>query len=85
VQTTVTVPDEGTVLLGGQRLVTEREVEVGVPLLSKLPIINRFFTNRIESKEESTLLILVKPTVIIQSEEEDKAFPGLLNQLRSGL
>jgi Flp pilus assembly secretin CpaC/tetratricopeptide (TPR) repeat protein len=85
VQTTVTVPDEGTVLLGGQRLVTEREVEVGVPLLSKMPIINRFFTNRIESKEESTLLILVKPTVIIQSEEEDKAFPGLLNQLRSGL
>lgn len=85
VQTTVTVPDEGTVLLGGQRVVTEREIEVGVPLLSKLPVINRFFTNRIETKEERTLIILVKPTIIIQSEEEDKAFPGLLNQLRSGL
>ena len=72
-------------MLGGQRVVTEREIEVGVPLLSKLPVINRFFTNRIETKEERTLIILVKPTIIIQSEEEDKAFPGLLNQLRSGL
>src|SRR5690606_33518521 len=34
VRTTVTVPDEGTVLLGGQRLITEVEVETGVPVLS---------------------------------------------------
>jgi general secretion pathway protein D len=85
VRTTVTVPDEGTVLLGGQRLITEVEVETGVPVLSKIPIINRFFTNRLESKEEQTLLILVKPTVMIQTEEEEKNFPGLLDSVRSGL
>jgi type II secretory pathway component GspD/PulD (secretin)/tetratricopeptide (TPR) repeat protein len=85
VRTTVTVPDEGTVLLGGQRLVTELEIETGVPVLSKLPIINRFFTNRIESKEEQTLLILVKPTVLIQTEEEAKNFPGLADQMQTGL
>ena len=72
VQTTVTVPDQGTILLGGQRLVTEQEVESGVPVLSKIPIINRFFSNRIEVKEEQTLLILIKPTILIQSEEEDR-------------
>ncbi|MCZ6445424.1 MAG: hypothetical protein O6758_04475, partial [Planctomycetota bacterium] len=32
VQTTVSVPDKGTVLLGGQRLVKEVEVETGVPV-----------------------------------------------------
>ncbi len=85
VRTTATVPDEGTVLLGGQRLVTEVEVETGVPVLSKIPIINRFFTNRLESKEEQTLLILVKPTVLIQTEQEEKAFPGLLDSVRTGL
>ncbi len=85
VRTTVTVPDQGTVLLGGQRLVTEFEVETGVPVLSKLPILNRFFSNRIESKEEQTLLILIKPTVLIQNEQEERNFPGLLDSISTGL
>ncbi|MGD9691239.1 MAG: hypothetical protein AB7G17_00180 [Phycisphaerales bacterium] len=83
VNTGVTVPDQGTILLGGQRLVTEAEIESGVPVLSKLPIINRFFTNRIETKEERTLLILLKPTIIMQNEEEERNFPGLLDRLGS--
>lgn len=81
INTTVTVPDQGTVLLGGQRLVTEVEVESGVPVLSKIPILSRFFSNRIDSKEEQTLLVLIKPTILIQNEEEEKNFPGLLDQL----
>lgn len=81
VSTGATVPDQGTILLGGQRLVTESEVEVGVPVLSQLPIINRFFTNRVETKEERTLLILLKPTIIMQNEEEERNFPGLLDKL----
>lgn len=84
VQTTVTVPDQGTILLGGQRLVTESETESGVPVLSKIPIINRFFTNRVMAKEEQTLLILLKPTVLIQNEEEERHFPGLGDSLRFG-
>lgn len=84
VRTTVTVPDQGTILLGGQRLITEYEVETGVPVLSKLPVINRFFTNRIESREEQTLLILIKPTILIQNEEEERNYPGLLESIRSG-
>lgn len=85
IATGVTVPDKGTILLGGQRFVTESEVEVGVPVLSKLPLLNRFFVNRIESKEEQTLLFLLKPTIIIQNEEEEKNFPGLMDSLGAGL
>lgn len=77
VRTTVTVPDQGTVMLGGQRVVSESEVETGVPVLSKIPILNRFFSNRIESRDESTLMVLVKPTILIQGEQEERAFPGL--------
>jgi general secretion pathway protein D len=77
VNTSVTVPDQGTLLLGGQRLITEGEVETGVPVLSKLPLIKRFFTNRTETKEEQTLLILIKPTILIQTEEEERHFPGI--------
>ncbi|MGV6813409.1 MAG: hypothetical protein ACWA5W_00205 [Phycisphaerales bacterium] len=79
--TTVTIPDQGTVLLGGQRIVEELEVETGVPVLSKIPILSRFFSNRIDSKSEKTLLILLKPTILIQNEEEEVNFPGLLDQL----
>ncbi|MEX2217850.1 MAG: hypothetical protein WD749_03745 [Phycisphaerales bacterium] len=85
VRTTVTVPDQGTILMGGQRLVSESEVEAGVPVLSKVPILNRFFSNRVESKEEQTLLILLKPTILIQNEEEERQFPGLLESYRSGI
>ncbi len=81
VQTTVTIPDQGTILLGGQRLVTELEVETGVPVLSKIPILSRFFSNRVDSKEEQTLLILLKPTILIQNEQEEENFPGLLDAL----
>ena len=83
VATTVTVPDQGTVLLGGQRLVNEYETESGVPVLSKIPVINRFFSNRVKAKDEQTLLILLKPTILIQSENEDQNFPGLIDALRT--
>ncbi|MAY74549.1 MAG: hypothetical protein CMJ31_07570 [Phycisphaerae bacterium] len=79
IETSVSVPDQGTLLLGGQRIVNEIEVETGVPILSKIPIINRFFSNRLETKEEQTLLVLIKPTIIIQNEEEERNFPGLLD------
>lgn len=81
VQTTSTVPDQGTIMLGGQRIVNELEVESGVPVLSKIPILSRFFSNRVDVKEEQTLLILLKPTILIQNEEEERNFPGLLDSL----
>jgi general secretion pathway protein D len=77
IQSTVSIPDRGTLLLGGQRLVDEVEVEAGVPVLSKVPVINRLFTNTSEVQSERTLLILVKPNVIIQSERERERFPEL--------
>lgn len=79
VDTTVSVPDKGTLLLGGQRLVGEVEIEAGVPVLSKIPILNRVFTNRSMVKDERTLLLLIKPTIIIPNEQEEDLFPGLLS------
>ncbi len=76
VRATVSVPDRGTLLLGGQRVAADVEVEAGVPVLSKIPYINRLFTNSSTIKDERTLLILIRPTIIIQSEEEENLFPG---------
>lgn len=74
-ETTVNIPDGGTLLLGGQKLVTQVEREQGVPLLSKIPIINRAFTNRGMTRDEQTLLILVKPKILIQRVLEEQSFP----------
>lgn len=82
VNTTVSVPDRGTILLGGQTIRNDIQVETGVPILSKIPVINRFFTNRIDTVEERTLLILMKPTIIIHQEQEDILFPGIQDSIR---
>jgi len=74
IRTTVSVPDKGSALLGGQRSVKEYETEIGVPVLSKIPYINRFFTNRTTSREEKSLLILLRPEIIIQQESEEMLF-----------
>jgi type II secretory pathway component GspD/PulD (secretin) len=83
IRTTVSVPDGGTLLLGGQTLAGEVELEVGVPILSKIPFLKRLFTNRSTAKDEQVLLILVKPTIIIQREQEQRQFPLLGRQAGS--
>jgi general secretion pathway protein D len=84
VRTTVSVPDKGTALLGGQRSVKEYETEVGVPILSKIPYINRFFTNRSTSREEKSLLLLLRPEIIIQQENEAMLFSRRILDAGSG-
>ncbi|MBM4113644.1 MAG: hypothetical protein FJ253_09815, partial [Phycisphaerae bacterium] len=81
INTTVSVPDKGTILLGGQRLFNELEIEVGVPVLSKIPFVTRFFTNRLSTKNETTLLLLIRPEILIQQENEDILFPGLQDRM----
>ncbi|MGD2110211.1 MAG: hypothetical protein PVI86_12585 [Phycisphaerae bacterium] len=76
VQTTVSVPDGGTLLIGGQKLASEQEIEAGVPILSKIPVLKRLYSSRSMVKDEQTLLILIKPKVLIQTEQEELAFPS---------
>jgi len=72
VTTTVSVPDGGTVLLGGIKRLSEGRNEFGVPLLSKVPYINRLFKNVGIGRETQSLMMMVTPRIIIQEEEESK-------------
>ncbi len=72
VTTTVSVPDGGTVLLGGLKRLREGRNENGVPLLSKVPYVNRLFKNVGIGRETSSLMMMVTPRIIIQEEEEAK-------------
>lgn len=77
IRTTCSVPDGGTVLLGGLKQTGEAEVDAGVPMLSKIPVLKRAFTNTSLIKDTQTLLILLKAKILIQREAENEAFPGL--------
>jgi general secretion pathway protein D len=72
VTTTVSVPDGGTVLLGGIKRLSEGRNERGIPILSKIPYINRLFKNVGIGRETSSLMMMVTPRIIIQEEEEEK-------------
>ncbi|HWA99913.1 MAG TPA: hypothetical protein VG713_15550 [Pirellulales bacterium] len=70
VTTTVSVPDGGTVLLGGIKRLTEERKENGVPILNKVPYLNRLFNNISTGRVSSSLMMMVTPRIIIQEEEE---------------
>ncbi|MFL5331407.1 MAG: hypothetical protein ACJ8C4_21165 [Gemmataceae bacterium] len=72
IQTTVSVPDGGTVIIGGLKTLSEGRNEFGPPVLSKLPYVNRLFRNSGFGREAQSLLMMVTPRVIINSEEEIK-------------
>ncbi|HET6572496.1 MAG TPA: hypothetical protein VFG68_02760 [Fimbriiglobus sp.] len=70
VQTTVAVPDGGTVVLGGLKTLAEGRNEFGPPVLSQIPYLNRLFKNVGVGRETKHIMIMVTPRIIIQSEEE---------------
>ena len=72
VTTTVSVPDGGTILLGGIKRLSEGRTEKGVPILNKVPFINRLFKNTGIGRETSSLMMMVTPRIIIQEEEEEQ-------------
>ena len=75
VNTTVNVPDGGTVLLGGFKFLAEERTEYGPPVLSKIPYLSRLFRNVGWSRDGSTLIYLVTARVIMV-EEEERLFTG---------
>jgi len=72
VSTTVSVPDGGTILLGGIKRLQEGRNEAGVPVLSKFPYINRLFKNVGIGRTTQSLMMMVTPRIIIQEEEEER-------------
>ena len=72
VSTTVSVPDGGTVLLGGIKRLSEGRTEHGLPVLSKIPYVSRLFRNVGIGRDTQSLMLMVTPRIIIQEEEEER-------------
>ena len=70
INTTVTIPDNGTMLFSG--LINDRKIDAksGIPLLSDLPIVGRFFSTNNKERVRRNLLVLVNSRIILFDEEE---------------
>ena len=70
VNTTVVVPDGGTLLLGGLKFAEERTLDSKVPFLGDIPVLSFFFSRTGKYTNLKDLLILVKVKIVIVDELE---------------
>jgi general secretion pathway protein D len=70
IQTTVTVPDGGTLMLGGMKSAREEDVKSEVPFLHNIPILNFFFSRKGRLHMRKNLVIIVKAEITMCEEEE---------------
>lgn len=62
--TTVTVPNGGTVALGGLITSTLRESVSGIPVLSQIPGLGRLFSSTSKVEDRQELMVFIQPTII---------------------
>lgn len=79
-QTTLRVPDQGAVMIGGLKKGTKLNVEEGIPLLSDVPVLGSLFRQEVESDAKEDLNILVNVKIVdldeIRKEEFGSGFAG---------
>lgn len=67
----VTVPDGHAIIIGGLKRTDLIESSVGIPLLSKIPILKYLFGAVDKSRTESTLFVFIRPTILRDDQFED--------------
>ena len=75
VRTTITMPDGGTILLGGMKLNERQQIESGVPILKDIPILSFFFSRKGTFTLNSKLIILLRASIVITEEYEPAVIP----------
>jgi type IV pilus assembly protein PilQ len=64
INTTVMVPDGGTIVIGGMYRVEKSTTREGIPFFSKLPILGALFRNKSKRGEQKELLVFITPRII---------------------
>ena len=75
IQTTITIPDGGSVLVGGLKKVIEQDKSISVPIIQRIPILNIMFGRQGQSRLRNSLFVMIKADIVIVKEEEKLNFP----------
>jgi type II secretion system protein D len=84
IKTTVSAPNCSTIVLGGLITDNDRHGTVGIPILSKIPVIGAIFRTTTRQKDRRELVILMRPEVALtkldlyrlRQKSEDKSHFG---------
>lgn len=71
--TTVTVPNGGTVVLGGLIIERMEANDSGVPFLMRIPVLGYFMKQTTRAVKRQELIVLLQPTVVENDEDLAKA------------
>ena len=67
--TTVLVPNEGTLVLGGLVKDSHNKIRAGIPVLGKLPLLGGLFRTTSNKKDRTELVVLIRPSVSLGPED----------------
>lgn len=84
ITTTLGLKDGGSVLLGGLISTSDDSGYSGVPILSEIPILGRFFRVEKNSKNRTEMIMLIVPYIINNSKEAEAVTRDLRKKLYSG-
>ena len=73
IRTTVTMPDNATLLLGGLKFFEEKRLDSTVPWLDKIPIASFFFSRKGTYLEKRNVLVLIRARILRPEENEPGA------------
>jgi len=62
--TTVTVPNNQTIVLGGLITTNDTETVTGIPLLSDIPGLGRLFSTKTKGVDRDELMIFIQPSIV---------------------
>jgi type II secretion system protein D len=72
INTTVTVADGSTVILGGLITENNQKNDTGVPILKDIPVLGYLFKDETTSKQRSELVVMLQPHVIASDEDLER-------------
>ena len=74
IRSTVTIPDGGTVMIGGLKNIEEQEMEAGVPIVADIPVVKNLFRRQGFTNLKRSLVVLLKANITIIRDEEVSKF-----------
>lgn len=71
IDSTVTIPDGYTIVVGGLAVHNIRETIDSLPFIRDIPLVNLLFSNRTNTKHDTTLFVFIKPVILRDDKFDD--------------
>lgn len=74
VASSVSIPDGHTIVVGGLTRKRIADDLIGLPIIERIPILNRLTSTEVDSEDESKLFVFIKPIILRDDKFQDLRF-----------